>query len=192
MALFTIEWVGSIAGCDKYRTQRYPEGGTSQTFKKGTPVQFDASDDGIIQVDVSSGAPAAAEFLGLALEDATGTADTELDVLIPTAGDIFSAMLASDQDTLVAPTNARIGEISAGLLKITSTATNNAGQAAAGTEWVVDTSETNIGVKIIGFDPRDLQLRNVTSLGDPTNLVAGDRVLFTFLSGTLDKVGAQS
>lgn len=189
MALFTIEWVGNATGSERYYSRTYPEG-DSETFKKGALLEYDDSEDGVVEVDLSSGVPAAKDFIGIALQDASGTSDTDIDVLIVQTGDIFSAMLSSDPSTLVAPTDDNvIGELF-GLQRLATAATNSAGQAAAGTEYAIDTGATD-WVKVLDYDPRDSARRNASAV-TTTNYVAGDRVLFQFLNSILDGTGRQS
>ena len=176
---FTIEWVRndhSPSAGPMIRT--YPEGDT-ETFKRGAFVIYDDSEDGIVEVTRSSGVPSAATMLGIALEDATGTSDTDIDVLIPTDGDVFSAVLASDQDTLVAPAADGVyGELFS-IVKLSTT-------GGAGTEYAVYTGATD-WVKVIDYDPRDIARR-----GAIASLVAGDRVLFRILGSVIDAAGRQA
>lgn len=178
MALFTIEWVGNMYGADKYYSVKAPEG-TSETFKKGAPVIYDVSESGIVEVTRTSGVPDNDDMYGIALEDASGTAQTVLDVLIPRPGDIFSAMLASAAGTLVAPDEDNIGVLYE-LVKLSTAATNADGQAAAGTEYaVIEDAAGEDTVQILTIDPRDIQRRN-GDLGAWPTMSKGDRVLFTF------------
>ena len=170
---FFLEWVSSSTG--KYRVRTYPEG-DSATFKRGALVIYDDSEDGVNEVAVTAGVPGAQTFIGVALQDASGTSDTDIDVLIPTDDDVFSAPLASDQDTLVAPAADGVyGELF-GLIKLSAT-------GGTGTEWVVDTGNTN-WVKVVDYDPRDVARR-----AGIANLAAGDRVLFRFLGAVIDSAG---
>lgn len=174
---FTIEWVKNDRGTPAL-IRTYPEG-SSETFKKGAPVIYDDSEDGVVEITVSSGVPSAQTMLGIALQDASGTAATDIDVLIPQDGDVFSAALLSDQDTLVAPADDGVyGELF-GIIKMSST-------AGAGTEWGVDNGNTN-WVRVLDYDRRDTTRRNGIA-----NLVAGDRVLFSFLGTIIDSTGRQA
>lgn len=180
-AKHTIEWVRNEHGNPPVIRQ-FPEG-ASETFKRGNPVIYDDSEDGIVAITVSSGVPSAQTMLGLALEDASGTTGTFLDVLIPTDGDIFSASLLSDQDTLVAPAQDGVyGELF-GIIKMSTT-------AGAGTEWGVDNGNTN-WVSVIDYDYRDVAARGGTSKL-AANMSAGDRVLFRFLGTIIDSTGRQA
>lgn len=173
---FFLEWVSSSTG--KYRVRTYPEG-DSETFKKGALLIYDDSEDGVVEVTTSSGVPSAQTFIGIALQDASGVSDADVDVLIPTDDDVFSAPLASDQDTLVAPAADGVyGELF-GIIKLSAT-------GGTGTEYVVDTGNTN-WVKVIDYDPRDVARRNGIA-----NLAAGDRVLFRFLGAVIDSAGRQA
>lgn len=178
---FSLEWVKNSRGVPPL-IRTYPEG-TSETFKKGAPVIYDDSENGVVEITVSAGVPSAQTMLGIALQDASGTNGTDIDVLIPTDDDVFSAWLASDQDTLVAPAQDGVyGELF-GLIKGSTT-------LGAGTEWGVDTGNTN-WVVVLDYDYRDVARR-----GGTANLVsgmsAGDRVLFRFLGTIIDGAGHQS
>lgn len=188
MALFTIEWVGNVTGADKYYAKTYPEG-DSETYKKGAPLAYDDSEDGVVLIPLSSGVPSSQAMLGLALEDASGTSDTDQDVLIVQPGDIFSAMLSSDISTLVAPTQDNTNGELYGIQQLATAATNANGTAAAGTEFAVDTGATN-WVRVIGADPRDVQRRGGGTVL-PT-MSAGDRVIFHFLDSIINSSGRQA
>jgi hypothetical protein len=169
----TLKWSKNVYGGGAI-IRDYPEG-TSQTYKKGAILVYDLSDDGLTETARSSGVPSAQDFLGLALEDASGTDATVQDVQIPRPGDVFEASLASDQDTMVAPTLDHIGTL-VGLIKLSTT-------GGAGTEYVADTGNTN-WAKIIDVHPADVERR-----GGVGSLVAGDRVLIQFLGSILDADG---
>ena len=174
---FTLEWVKNDRGTPAL-IRTYPEG-ASETFKKGAPVIYDDSEDGVVEIAVSSGVPSAQTMLGFALQDASGTTGTDIDVLIPQDGDVFSAALLSDQDTLVAPASDGVYGEPFGLIKMSST-------AGAGTEWGVDNGNTN-WVLVIDYDPRDVARR-----GGISSLTAGDRVLFRVLGTIIDSTGRQA
>ena len=172
---FFLEWVSGPGGIAS-RIKTFPEG-DSQTFKKGAPVIYDDSEDGVAAIAVTAGVPDAVTFLGIALQDASGVSDADVDVLIPSDDDIFSAPLASDQDTLVAPSQDNVyGEIY-GLILLSAT-------GGTGSEYVVESAATRNWVKTLGPDPRDVARR-----GGFANLAAGDRVLFKFLASALDGTG---
>lgn len=171
----TINYVKNVYGGGAlYR--RLPEG-ASESYKKGALLHYDLSENGIVEVARTSGAVSAATMYGIAREDASGTTATEQDVLIPRPGDIFSASLASDQDTPVAPDIDNVGQ-TYGIVKLSTT-------GGAGTEYVVNEGDTStVLVKVIDLDPRDVEKR-----GDRSSLVAGDRVLFQFINSVLSSDG---
>ena len=173
---FFLEWVSGPSGIAS-RIKTYPEG-DSATFKKGALVIYDDSEDGVNEIAVSSGQPTLANgWLGIALQDASGVSDADVDVLIPSRDDVFSAPIASDQDTLVAPAADGVyGEIF-GVIKLSAT-------GGTGTEWVLDSGSADDFAKVIDYDYRDVARR-----GGIANLVAGDRVLFRFLAAALDVTG---
>lgn len=173
----TIKWVKNVYGGGAL-VQEYPEG-DSETYAKGTPVVYDESEDGIVELANSSGVPSNQTMLGIALEDASGVSDQLQDVLIPRPGDVFSASIASSQTTTVAPALDQIGDL-AGIILLNST-------GGDGDEYVVDTGNTN-WVKIIGLEPQDLERRG----GLVASLAAGDRVLFQFLGSILDSDASQT
>lgn len=191
MALHTIEWVTNVYGAQR-QIRTYPEG-DSETFKKGSPVIYDDSEDGVVAIADTSGVPDAQTMIGIALEDASGTSDEDLDVLIVQPGDVFSGMLASDEDTAVAPARDNvIGELF-GIIKVTTSytaGTDRNSQTAAGTEWAVDTGNTN-WVRVIDYDYRDLQRVGGTA-ASVGSLQAADRVLFQFLGSIIDSAGHQA
>lgn len=188
MALFTIEWVYNQSGAARPTYVTQPEA-ASQTFKKGDPLTYDLSANGVAQLPLSSGEPAGGNAMfGLAAEDASGTTANPVSVQLVSSGDVFSAMLSSDINTLVAPTTDHVGVLM-GIEQITTSATNAAGQAAAGTEFALDTGQTD-WVRVIGRDPRDLQRRGLT-LESTSDLQAGDRVLFQFLDSVSRDVDGQ-
>jgi hypothetical protein len=174
---FTLKWVKNVYGGGSAIPQEYDEG-TSETFPKAAPVVHDASEDGIVEVPGTAGVPTTAAMLGLALEAASGTAGTVRDVEVPRPGDIYECSLASDQDTMVAPTVDHIGDL-VGIIKLSTT-------GGAGTEYVADTGNTD-WAKIIALHPQDIARR-----GGVSSLVAGDRVLIQFLGAVLDAAGSQA
>lgn len=191
MALHTIEWVKNLNGNPNYLVHTYPEG-DSETFKKGAILKWDDSEDGVVEIALSSGVPTTQTILGFALQDASGTSDTDIDVLIPRPGDVFSAMVGSAEGTLAAPGRDLPGQL-VGLIKFSTAATAGAdhnSQTAAGTEYGVDTGNTN-WAKVVDYDYRDL-MRVGGSAADVSNLQAGDRVLFTILNSVLDSDGTQA
>lgn len=176
---FTIEWVRNASSPSAGPMVRTYAEGASETFKKGNPVIYDDSEDGVVAIGHSSGVPSAQTMLGIALQDATGVTGSDIDVLIPTDSDIFSAALASDQDTLVIPAADGVDGELFGIIKLSTT-------GGAGTEWAVDTGNTN-WVAVVDYDYRDIARR-----GGKANLAAGDRVLFRFLGTIIDSAGRQA
>ena len=168
----TIEWYSSANGAPT-RIVRVPEG-TSQSFNKGDLLIYDISDDGVVILPDTSGVPDAQDLYGIALQDASGTDGTEIDVLIPQAGDIFAASLASAESTEVAPVRSAVTGQPYGLIQLTTG------------EYVVDNGNTN-WVKVLGLHPQDVAVRQ-----SKTTLNAGDRVLFKFLEAVLDNAGDQA
>jgi hypothetical protein len=168
-----IQWVKNVYGGGAiYRS--LPEG-ASETFKKGAILNYSAAGNDLAEIPRTAGVPDTQELLGIAAEDANNDSNgAELDYLVPRPGDVFSAALASDQDTIVAPDTDNIGKL-AGIIKLSTT-------GGAGTEYVVDEGNTN-WVKILDLDPRDVANRGSRTLS------AGDRVLFQFLGAILDSDG---
>ena len=147
--------------------QTYNEG-TSQTFLKGDLVIWDTSDVGVVAVPASSGVPSNQNFLGIALQDATGTDGTPIAVLIPQPGEQFSSSLAESEGSFKAPIGSiDVGE-AYGLIKTTSG------------ETVVDQSNGE-WVNVISLHPADVQRRD-----DKETLQVGDRLIFTFQENVLD------
>lgn len=171
---FTQEWVKNLTNPEARGPAVFtgPEG-TSQTYKKGALVLYDLSDNGYIEVPRSSGVPDAAEVAGIALEDATGTDGTLQRFAFINVTDVWSAPLASDQDTTVAPDIDNRHQL-AGIIKLSST-------GGDGTEYVVDEDVTT-HVQILGVDPRDIKKRGGDLDESAVTMSAGDRVLFRYLS----------
>lgn len=166
----TLTWVKGPRGVPSGSIVTMPEG-TSESFKKGALVAYDLSENGIVEVARTAGVPDVEAAFGIALEDATGTAGTDLDVLIPGADDEFVVALASDQDTPVAPSIDSIGD-AVGLVKLSTT-------GGAGTEYVA----------VPGVDQSDLEWARVQRLYGPdvekrgginATFSAGDRVVIRF------------
>lgn len=176
-----IEWVKGPGKDPQIR--EYPEG-TSETFKKGALVIFDRSEDGVVEVTRTAGVPDNQNFLGIALKDATGTAGKVIPVLIPRAGDVFKASLASDQNTDVAPAGDDRGQLY-GILK-----------RASGTpsgSYVLDNATTT-WVKVLDVDPEDVAKRggDLVSATLPTMTAGQDSLLFQFQEAVLDNIGSQA
>ncbi len=194
--LFTIEWVGNINGVDKYNSITYPEASGTAAYKKGAPLSYDLSADGVDEVPLSTGVPSGAHMLGLALQDASGTTNADTDVLMPVSGDIFSAMVSNDVATLIAPVTDHRGVLM-GVQQITTAATsaaaaNGAGTAlaATGTEFALDDAATD-WVRVITVDPRSI-VRAGGSVPVLPTLATGDRLTFNFLVAVLDADGQDS
>lgn len=186
----TLEWVGDPQVGPYIVT--YPEG-TSETFKKGDLVIFDRSEDGLVVVAQGDGGVYGdsdnnevaddTNFLGIALADASGTAQTEIAVLIPRPDDVFSAAIClTDNTTLTAPVVDDIGT-TVDLIKFDS---NN------GSKTGVLRGTSGITAVIVDINPQDRMLRG-QGLGtaEPT-YSAGDRVLFRFLPSALGQAGSQA
>ena len=167
----TQQWVmNPVAGPV---TPRFYKEGTSETFAVGALVIYDDSEDGIVEIGTASGVPSAQNQLGIALKAATGTAGSLIPVHLIQASDVFSASLASNETTDVAPATDDRGNLY-GIIKMTTG------------EWVVDNGNTN-WVKVIDLDPADVEFRS-----GEDNLVAGDKVLFQYQVGILDNTGNQA
>ena len=195
--LFTIEWVGNVAGGDKYNAVTYPEASGTAAFKKGDPLTYDLSADGVDQNPLGTGIPSTAAMLGIALQDASGTTNTDIDVLLPNPGDIFSTMVSSDVAVLIAPVTDHRGVLM-GIQQLTSSATSAAAAnadgtalAASATEFALDSAVTT-WARVINIDPRSIQLRSGSGPVLPT-LLTGDRLIFNFLNSvTADADGQDS
>ncbi len=172
---YALKWVKNVYGGGAFY-QEYPEGDT-ETYAKSSIVVYDESEDGIVEVAVTSGVPDLQHILGLAMEDASGTSDQIQDVLIPRPGDVFECSIASDQDTVVAPTLDMVGD-RVGIILLSST-------GGKGDEYVAHSAATN-WAKIINVHPADVERR-----GGVGSLVAGDRVLIQFLSTVLEADGSR-
>ena len=189
--LFTIEWVGNINSSDTYHSVLYPEASGTAAYKKGAPLTYDLSADGVDEVPLSTGVPSAAAMLGFALQDASGTTNADTDVLLPVSGDIFSAMVSSDVNTMIAPVTDHRGVLM-GIHQITSTATSTAagGLAASATEYTLDTGATD-WARVINVDPRSIARAGGSGPVLPT-LATGDRLTFNILVAVLDADGQDS
>lgn len=180
MAYLPLTWVGNPNGTDGH-IETYPEG-TSETFKSGDIVILDYGENGIVAPAATSGVPDAVAFLGIAREDASGTAGTPIDVLIPNAEDIFSAILCSAVDTTVAPDHDNEGQLYS-LVKNTATLDLVTGVLEGGTDdWV----------KVISLDRQDQARQAIDPWAATQTGTAGDRVYFKFLTAALDGAGTQA
>ena len=172
----TLTWVKNGRGTPAF-IRSLPEG-TSETFKKGALLLWDVSEVGVVEGARTSGVPDADSAYGIAFEDATGTAGTLIDVLIPQPGDVFAAALASDADTVIAPVAATHIGLGVGIVKLSTT-------GGAGTEYVVSTADDDSGQIQDLYGP-DIEKRG----GLTATFSAGDRVLFVFSDGFFSNRGA--
>ena len=179
---YGIEWVKNDGGTGPC-IREYPEG-TSETFKKGAPVVFDRSEDGVVEMPLTAGVPDSQAMLGIALKDATGTAGAVIPVLLPRSGDVFKASVASAQATAVAPVADDRGQLYGIIKRSTGTP---AGQ------YVVDTGNTT-WVKVIDINPEDIIKRggDLVAAAIPTMTSDEDGLIFRFLETVLAKSGTQA
>lgn len=180
MATQPLKWVGNEKGTPAH-VETYAEG-TSESFIKGDLVIYDRSENGVVALTATSGVPDTVAFLGIALEDATTTAGSPIDVLIPNHDDIFSAVLCSAQNTLVAPDHDNIGQLYS-LVKNSGSLSNVYGVVEGGTDDFV---------KIIRLDPQDQARQGIDPWAATQTGTAGDRVYFKFLATAIDSSGTQA
>jgi len=176
---FTVEWVRNDHGTPRKIGQYAEE--LSQTFKKGAAVVLDATSKEVEELAVTAGVPDSVILLAFALEDATGTAGSPIDVCLPQPGDVFRAAVLTDQDTLVAPDyNTDVGENYA-LIKMSAT-------AGDGDEWGLERAavEANPFVRVLGLDAQDASRRGVDPFAVATALNSGDRLFFSVLQSVID------
>ena len=176
---YTVEWVRNEHASPK-TIRTYAEE-ASQTFKKGAAVVLDSTSKEVEELATTAGVPNSVILLGFALEDATGTAGSEIDVLIPQPGDVFTAAVLTDQDTTVAPDYDTDVAENYALIKMSAT-------AGDGEEWGLERAagEASPFVEVIGLDPRDATRRGVDPNAVASALNAGDRLLFKVLATVLD------
>lgn len=174
-----LSWVGSRSGAP-FNVKVKPEG-TSETFSAGHLVIMDKSENGIVALTAASGVPSAQAFYGIALDDASGTAGTQLDILVPTPDDLFVASLASAEDTFVAPDVDNVGG-AYGLILMDS---------SNSTVYAVDEGNTNWVIVEEIYGP-DITKRSGSVSGSYPTMSAGDRVVFRFLNSVLDTAGSQN
>jgi hypothetical protein len=122
-------------------------------------------------------------MLGIAQTDASGTAGTAIDVLIPQHGDIFEAHLASSASARVAPDQDNLGQLYS-LVKM-STATHDAITA------VLEGGSGDF-VKVYELSGKDAARLGVDLRATTTTLDTSSRVLFKFIAAALDTAGIQS
>lgn len=181
MATQPIRWVGNDNGTP-YNVETFPEGSGTQTFLKGDLVIYDRSADGVVSLTATSGVPDTVALTGIALEAASGTAATAIDVLIPSHNDIFSAILCSAQNTPVAPDEDNIGQLYS-LVKQSGSLDNVYAVLEGGTDdWV----------KVQRLDPQDQARGGVDPWAASQTGSSGDRVYFRFLAAALDGAGTQA
>lgn len=91
MAVYTIEWAGKLGG-DRSGPGviHLPEAGTPGSYKKGDPVIFDLSDDGVKLASVGT-----VNATGIAARNQVGTAQQLVPVIIPTPQDLFVATISA-------------------------------------------------------------------------------------------------
>jgi hypothetical protein len=142
---------------------------------------MDRSENGLVIVADASGVPSAQAFIGFALDAASGTAGTQIEVLIPTPDDLFIASLASAEDTFVAPDVDNIGTLG-GLIFM---------NAANNSVVAVDEGNTN-WVYIEDIYGGDIVKRGGEIGSSYPTMTAGDRVVFRFLNSVLDTAGSQA
>jgi len=180
MATQPLRWVGNENGTPAH-VVTYAEG-TSESFIKGDLVIYDRSENGIVSLTATSGVPDSVAFIGIALEDASGTAATPIDVLIPNSDDIFSAILCSAQNTPVAPDHDNIGQLYS-LVKQSGSLDNVYAVLEGGTDdWV----------KVTRLDPQDQARQGIDPWAATQTGSSGDRVYFKFLTAALDGSGTQA
>ena len=187
-----LEWAGASDGTQPI-VRLYSEG-TSETFVKGDLVIYDASENGIVQVTQGDGGvygdsdddevANGTAHLGIAMEDASGTAGTLLSVLLPRPQDFFSAVLFStDNTTIAAPDTDNIGT-SVDFIKGD---TNN--NAVTG---VLEGTTAGIWANIVGISEQDVLFRGGTPGQGMETMSAGDRVIVRFQPSALSAEGYQA
>jgi hypothetical protein len=181
MAFQSVKWVGNETGAPAHIITK-PEG-SSEVFETGDLVIYDISEDGVVAVAATSGEPDSVVMLGIAQTDASGTAGTAIDVLIPQHGDIFEANLASGASARVAPDEQNLGQLYS-LVKM-STATHDAITA------VLEGGSGDF-VKVYELSGKDATRLGVDLRGSEATLDTSSRVLFKFIAAALDSAGTQS
>jgi hypothetical protein len=159
MAVYTIEWKYSLGGAKQPAIVEGVES-DSQTYLKGTPVVFDASNPGRkIATD------SVAALSGIVQADGTNVTSGHAvqAVIVPTALDVFSATIAAAGTNGTAEHDLATGAVDA----FSWIASAESGETA---KYTVDTSDTtNEWITVIGLDPRD------------ASGTSGGRVLFRLL-----------
>lgn len=162
MAVYTFEWKYRIGG-GVPEVYTYKEA-ASQTFKAGAPLVFDTS---LEQVKLAS--VGTVQMVGLAEEDASGTTNADINVLIPTPLDVFTATIsASGANLAAAHDNDNVGQ------KLGWIASTETGQT---TKYTVDEDNTSNAWCLV---------RRVYTDVDETAGTSGGRVEFSFLTTPLE------
>lgn len=183
-----LEWVGTPGTSPLVRD--YAEG-TGEVFKKGDLVVYDVSEDGVVLAasgdggvygDTGNDEVADNVFnLGIALRDATGTAGSTIPVLLPTADDVFAAVVFSvDNTTVVAPVGDDIGTL-VDFIKADS---------GNGLKTGVLRGTAGLWAKIVDVSPQDRSLRGGGFGASEPTYSAGDRVIVRFQSAALSGKGS--
>ena len=184
-----LEWVGR-PGVEGPEVRDYAEG-TSETFKKGDLVVYDVSEDGLVVAaqgdggvygDTGNDEVADNVFnLGIALQDASGTAGTLISVLIPSQSDRFAAAIFSTDNTTVA---APVGDDIGTLVDFIKGDTNN------GSKTGVLRGTAGLWAKIVDISAQDRSFRSGgVGAAEPT-YSAGDRVIVEFQVAALSGKGS--
>lgn len=181
MATQPIRWVGNENGTPAH-FETFPEGSGTQSFIKGDLVIYDRSANGVVALTATSGVPDTVAITGIAMQNATGTAASYIDVLIPNHDDIFSAILCSAQNTPVAPDEDNIGQLYS-LVKQSGSLDNVYAVLEGGTDdWL----------KVTRLDPQDQARGGIDPWGASQTGSSGDRVYFKFIAAVIDSAGTQA
>lgn len=178
-----LEWVGP-PGASGPDIVLYAEG-TGETFKKGDLVIQDLSENGIVIMTQGDGGvygdadndevATVVTNIGIALQDASGTAGTKIAVLKPRSQDRFAcAIFATDNTTVTAPVVDDIGS----LVDFIKGDSNN------GSKTGVLRGTAGLWARIVDISPQDRTHRSGEYGSEPT-YSAGDRVIVQFQSAAL-------
>lgn len=132
MATVNLQAIQLVGGCADIRT--YPEA-ASQTFKKGALVQFSSGKVAVADADETT-------IVGVALHDASGTTDSDVQVALANEHNIFVANVyhATPASSVTAAGDRH----------------KKYGVEAVGDNWHVSLADTsNNRVRIIDLDRRD-------------------------------------
>ena len=182
-----LEWVGP-PGVEGPDVVDYPEG-TSETFKKGDLVLFDLSEDGLVVMTQGDGGvygdgdndevATVVTNIGIALQDASGTAGTLIPVLKPRQMDRFAcAIFATDNTTVTAPVVDDVGS----LVDFIKGDSNN------GSKTGVLRGTAGLWAKVVDISAQDRSHRGGIPGSEPT-YSAGDRVIVQFQVAALTAGG---